>query len=508
LGSALASAQAGPPQTFYISEYNVEGTRLLSKKEIERAVYPYLGPGRLAEDVDKARAALEKAYRDKGYQTVFVQIPEQDATGGVITLNVVEAPVGQLKVKNATFVLPSRIRRRAPSLAPGQVPNWADVERDIVALNRGGDLRVTPSLSEGIEPGTVDVELDVQDKFPLHGSIELNNRYTQDTTELRVNGSLSYTNLWQAGHAIGASFQVAPQRPEDAQVFSGYYLLPLPGAENVSLLAQYTRQDSDISTLGGTGVIGKGDMASFRAIFTLPQRPGFYHNLSVGLDYKDFMEDVKIGASSFQTPITYYPASVAYNATWIGKKYETELATSVTWAFRGLGSDILEFDNKRYNADGAFIALRGQIGHLHTLPADFQVFGRLQGQLADGPLINNEQYSGGGLTTARGYIESSALGDNGGFATVELRSPSFFGAGEEKPNEWRVYAFADIGLLGLYDTLPDQDDRFEFASIGAGTYLRLFDHLHGSLDVGVPLTNVAGTQSGDPLLTFRLWAEF
>src|SRR5690606_24693875 len=83
LGLSLAvslpfSASANPETTLLIREFRVQGSKQLTPLEIEEAVYPFLGPGRTAADVENARAALEKAYRDKGYQTVSVAIPVQD----------------------------------------------------------------------------------------------------------------------------------------------------------------------------------------------------------------------------------------------------------------------------------------------------------------------------------------------------------------------------------------------------------------------------------------------
>src|SRR6202012_3135498 len=108
-------------------------------------------------------------------------------------------------------------------LQEGRLPNFTDVTRDIVALNKMADRQVTPVLKPGVEPGTVDVDLNVKDTFPLHGSLELNNRYSPNTTPLRINGAINYSNLWQLGHTAGFSFQVAPERLEDAEVFSAYY---------------------------------------------------------------------------------------------------------------------------------------------------------------------------------------------------------------------------------------------------------------------------------------------
>ncbi len=514
-GDFAHGAESSTPATqgaIYIREYRVLGSKQLKSVEVERAVYPFLGPERTQDDVEQARAALEKAYRDSGYQTVSVQVPQQAPRGGVIVLQVIEAPVGRLRVHGSRYFLPSDIKKKAPSMAEGRIPNFTDVTRDVVALNRLSDLRVTPALQPGVEPGTVDIDLNVKDKLPLHGAVELNNRYSADTVPLRLNGSLSYNNLWQAGHTISASFQIAPERPSDATIYSGYYFMPVPGVDNLGLMFQGTKQDSNVSTLGGSAVAGKGNIVGVRAVVTLPQREGFYHSLSFGIDYKHFDEDVTAGAETSTAPIDYYPFTVSYGATWTGSRSFTELNGGINFSARGFGSDSQNFDYKRYNADGSYIYFRGDLSHTYDLPGGFQVFGKIQGQVADSPLINSEQFSGGGLATARGYLESTALGDNAIFGTFELRSPSFFGTPKDRnaalDNEWRVYAFFDGGRLYLNDPLPEQQSTFDFASVGFGSRLRLLNHLNASLDAGVPLAAEANAVLHQFFLTFRVFADF
>ena len=101
------------------------------------------------------------------------------------------------------------------------------------------------------------MDLNVKDTMPVHGSVELNNRYSADTTPLRLNGSASYDNLWQLGHSIGGSFQLSPEDLTQVKVFSGYYLARVPGVDWLSLELQGTSQDSNVNTLGGIGVVGK-----------------------------------------------------------------------------------------------------------------------------------------------------------------------------------------------------------------------------------------------------------
>ncbi len=125
MGFALhaAAADAPPPEPpgdarvlkFDVFEYRVEGNTVLSAEAIERAVYPMLGEGRTADDVEAARAALEKAYRDAGYGTVSVDTPEQSVASGVINLQVVQGTVSRLRVLAPTTSRPTGSCARCPN---------------------------------------------------------------------------------------------------------------------------------------------------------------------------------------------------------------------------------------------------------------------------------------------------------------------------------------------------------------------------------------------------------
>lgn len=494
---------------FFIRHYRVSGGgKLLSRTETESAVYPFLGPYRTSADVEGARAALEQAYRDKGFQTVSVQVPAQQPNTGTIVLQVSQGEVGRLRVTGSRYFSIDEIKREAPSLEEGHSPNFNQVTHDLVVLNQLSDRQVTPVVRAGQIPGTVDVDLNVKDKIPLHGSLELNNRYSANTTELRVNGSVSYDNLWQLGHGVGMSFQLSPEDLTQVKVFSGYYLARIPNVSWLSLMLQGTHQDSNVNTLGGIGVAGKGDVLGGRAVISLPPKKDFYHSLSLGVDYKHFDQNTKIAGQNSVSPVTYYPISAAYSASWLGKGVETDLNASANFDIRGWGSDMNQFELNRHGADGSFIYFRGDVSHTRELPGGAQVFVKAQGQVSDKPLINSEQFSGGGLGTVRGYLESEALGDNGVFSTVELRTPSLGSFIGKAVDEWRFYIFGDGGVLTIEDALPEQQEQFRLASVGVGTRVKLGGHYNGSFDAGIPLDNGSNTSAYSPLLTFRLWAEF
>jgi hemolysin activation/secretion protein len=510
-GAPAPNANPAAPH-FFIGEFSVTGgAHLLSSLEIEEAVYPFLGPYRTENDVENARGVLEQAYRDKGFQTVTVHIPPQKVEHGIVRLQVVAETVGRLRVRGSRYYSIEQIKREAPSLAEGTVPNFTQVKQDIIALNQAADRRVTPTLHAGVVPGTVDVDLNVKDTPPLHGSLEINNRYSPDTSALRINGAVEYDNLFQLQHSLGFAFQVAPEDPDQVNVFSAFYLARIPDVPWLTVTLQGSKQDSNVSTLGGIGVAGKGDTLGLRLGFTLPSLKNYYQSLSLGIDYKRYnqIESLAAGAAGTITaPITYYPISAVYSGTWIGKGSSTVFNTSINAGLRGVGSNETAFSNRRFQSSASFVYLRGDLSHTHDLPGDFQFFGKAQGQVSDDPLLDTEEFSAGGLGTVRGYLESEELGDNALLGTLELRTPSLGNWIGKDVDDWRLYFFTDAGILGINDPLPEQQSRFNLASVGAGTRITALKWLNGSLDLGVPLIPGPNTNAYRLLLTFRAWAEF
>jgi hemolysin activation/secretion protein len=504
-----------PLPEFYIREYRVTGAHHLQPVEIESAVYPFLGPGRTAQDVEAARAALLKAYQDKNYTSVDVSVPPQSGAGGIVYLQVTELPVGRLRVHGSRYFDLNEIKREVPSLAEGKLIDFNQAQKDLVGLNQLPDRRVTPVIQAGVLPGTMDVDLNVKDTLPLHGSLELNNRYSSDTPSLRLDASLSYDNLWQLGHSIGGSVQVSPQDINKVQVFTAFYTARLPDVDWLSFTLQGTLQNSQVSTLGAVDVNGKGDVIGLNTNFKLPTIGDYFENFTFGIDYKAFEQSVRIGAATTatDTPTTYLPITLDYSGTWVGKNFLTDLDFQIVFNIRGIGSNAQQFDNNRFDADRNFIYLRGDVAQTEDLPYDLQLFAKVAGQVSDSPLINSEEFSVGGLDTVRGYLESEVLGDDAVVGNLEFRSPSLLGwiknsESAKSSDDWRFYLFTDAAAVSIQDALPEQAVRYSLASYGAGTRMTLFDHFNGSLDLAIPLFSQTFTKAHNPFLTFRVWTDF
>jgi hemolysin activation/secretion protein len=485
-GSAAAAAKprgAEKNPTFTIVEYRVEGNSVLKTIEVERAVTPYLGENKTIKDIDAARAQLERVYHDRGYKTVQVNIPPQRVADGVVTLSVAEGRVGKLKIAGSRYHSLQVIRDKFAQLNPGVVPDFDEVQKEVGEANRSPDLRITPILRASQTPGHVDVDLSVEDDLPLHALLDVNNRYSANTTKLRTTGELRYDNLFQSDQSLSFQYQIAPEDANDAKIWSASYVVPMTSRV---VWAFYTvHSDSNVAAVGNLDVIGKGDIYGIRLITTLPTAdPNFFHSFTAGVDYKDFGQSViQQGATSaIESPVSYPPFTLDYSGTWMGpapqqgtgraattgSRSSTNIDINLSFIIQGLGTDWRQFADKRAGAGTSYIILRPSFSREQVLPGSWSLFGKIDGQLASGPLINNEQYSAGGADTVRGYLEAERLGDNAAHGTVELRTPQLLALPAMKVDRSYIYLFGDVAKLQILEPLPGQASGFTLASAGLG----------------------------------------
>jgi hemolysin activation/secretion protein len=389
----------------------------------------------------------------------------------------------------------------------------------MASLNRSAGLSVSPVMRAGATPGTVDVDLNVKDQLPLYASVELNNRFSPNTTPLRLITTLRYDNLWQQRHSLNMQYQTSPENIDEVQVFAGTYVMGL--GNSATVLAVYgVHADSNVAVLGGTNVIGKGDMVGTRLIFPLTRLDNYHHNLTLGFDYKNFDQTIRLGGR-LSTPIKYFPISFQYTGTQQDSGGATQFALGVNFSTRVMSERTIEcipghfvdqFECKRHGAQADYRYVRSDLHRQQTLPRGFLLSGRVSAQLADQPLVNNEQFSAGGFETVRGYPESQLLGDNGFQGSVSMQTPRL----PSDLIDWRLLAFVDGAHTSNYRRL-DTDLSFSILSTGFGLRMKMprgfggLGGLNGALDFAWPLLSfrnaTTNIQAGDLRMHFKLLVE-
>jgi len=521
---APAPAPAGAqraPETFYVQAYDVSGVTALPVGEVERLVYAHSGPDRTNNDVEAARKALQDAYAARGFGAVVVEVPVQERevfSQGVIQITVNEVPVGQVRVTDIRYHSLWVARKQLPSLVEGKPLDITKLQADVTTANRFPDRTLNPIFKPGRAPGTIDVDIKVDDSRPFHASVDLNNDASPATTQLRATATLRYTNLFQTGQSATFTYIVSPLKRTETEVYAGSYTFPLLRTPWSFAISGYY-SNSNIAALGGTAVLGNGYQIGARAIYHLAST-STQQQFSFGFDYKNFKQKVQVGtALASSTPIRYLPMEFQYALSGGNETVNYALSLGTTIGLRAIrpkacaeptGPCVLvdAFRNREQNSNENFVRGDFSFDLSYAFKNDMVAAFRLNGQLADAHLITNEQFSGGGLRSVRGYYSSEAVGDNGIAPSLELRSPSLAGSFGKWLTEARFFAFGDASFMRVLTPQPGQTSSFALVGLGGGLRMRIFDRISGEVLGAVAMTDGPVTKRGSPRVSFDVKGEF
>ena len=247
------SAKAAEP-TFRVTSYKIEGNTVLPPEKFD-FLTNYTG---LAVSVARLREGLgelQLLYRNLGFATVSVTLPQQRLTNGIVRVAVIEGKLARVSVTGNHYFSSNNIRRALPSLATNVLLNSKWLQPEMDRANQNPDRQIYPVVSPDEEPGFSDLTLRVKDRLPLHGHIEVNDKSTPGTPLLRIDTALQYNNLWQLEHQIGLQYSFSPQdtKPDDymprfydqpmVASYSAFYRIPF--SSDASLREEYERLPVD-----------------------------------------------------------------------------------------------------------------------------------------------------------------------------------------------------------------------------------------------------------------------
>ncbi len=512
---ARSQEPVAPPQpeaTFDVHEYRVLGNTVLSNRDVESALHPLLGDRKTPADIEAARAALEKVFHDHGYTTVFVDIPEQDVSDNTVRFQVKEVRLHAVHMAGARYFSERQILARLPAATAGTVPNLTALQSQINLLNaQSMDLTVVPTLKAGQEPDAVDLMLNVNDHVPFHGGLEFNNQNTPDTKPLRMIASLSYGNLFNEFDNVSVQYQASPQAFNEVKVFAANYSWGAL-ANGIRPSVYFLDSDSDVASVSSFGVLGKGHIFGTQLGLPLTDAPGMPQSLTVGAEYKHFLQSIEpaspagaAAAPSGGAPVNYVDVSLGYRGTWVSGPSQGTLTTTANYGPRGAPNTSEATSSAKAADSASYFYLKMDGSMVIALPAQFKLDLRADAQYADKPLIVYEELSITGVNAVRGYLEAESLADKGVVGSIQAQTPTWR---QKTTPLGDFFLFYDEGYGRVLDPSPGVAGSFTPRSWGAGLHLLPGKWVTGSLTWADPLATGPNTKRGDSRLLFDVRGAF
>jgi hemolysin activation/secretion protein/AraC-like DNA-binding protein len=275
-----------------------------------------------------------------------------------------------------------------------------------------------------------------------------------------------------------------------------------------------------------------------RLSIPLRQFAGISSTLSAGLDYKNY-ETVSYNTNNFITTsfvtnngsvtkisntfstgqpvrkaeLNYLPLNIGLSGSVLDALGTSFFNATVNFnPFNGGGfSNNKDFSRVAYsaNARASYVTLQMGADRVQTIYKEWSVKFHADGQWANGPLINDEQYAIGGTAGVRGYLNGEGYGDDGWRVSVEPRTPQlnigmFGNEGHEEPCWVRGSVFMDYGEIYLIDPAANLD----YWGTGFGVTANIGNHLDARLTVAWPLISHTLASAGTTQVYFGVGMQF
>lgn len=537
------SPPPGETSGFTIEQYLIEGNSLLAAEKLDEILEKYKRSGLKLKDLEQAKNELEKAYRDAGYPTVLVTIPEQTIEGGTARFQVIEGRIGSIAVTGNTYFEKYEILEKLPSVKYGQVLYEPVFTKELDLLNAHPDRKVAPILKPGEEAGLVNLELKVKDRLPVHGKMEGDNKGPITTPRNRLVTEIQHADLFGGDEILTVNTVQTPTAWGQVQNYGVSLVVPVSWPDH--LFSVYASKAISKSVLAGGAVsIGGGDVAiagnatiaGFRYLFPIWKTQTSTHALSIGMDYKrlektEALFSGNLGTATVLSRIQYTPASIGYTGTFQDSSGSNRLFGTAKGYVAGMfpGGRKKDFvgdpndpnvpGQARVGSNGTFAVLQGGIERVQLLPMDFSLLLHTDGQWGTQPLIPAEQFFAGGMDTVRGYANYEAVADHAIRGRVELTTPELLEVPvdrfwpRKKSADWllrfRGVVFYDAANLWVAKPQPGQIGNFRMEGTGFGIRAKFPKDLGElKIDQAWALRPTGVTQRGDMVTHFSVNLTF
>lgn len=460
--------------------------------------------------LEQIAARITQAYRLAGFVVATAILPPQQiGPDQVLTVQVVEGRIGQIRVQGSGRYHASALAAPMQGLA-GQPLQSRTLQQALLYARELPGVSVSSVLTPGENPGETDVVIVAEDSArPYAVRLGASNHGTETTGRYRLETGLTLYSPLGVGDLLSANYAYALD-PNDSWIGALSYSLPFAGTPGMSGILGFTRSEIELgsgpfasldisgpTTLGYAGVdwkfINRADLqmqASGRYIHETSRLDGLGFRLS-----EHTFDVVEAGLAVRQD----LPRSRGINFAQL----------SVRKAF----NDESAPENLIYSAhDSHFWIGRLSLSRLQGITPSQRVLVRGNSQFTDDALPPLEQFSIGGPTSVRAVPLSAALGDRGVQATFEYQidAPGF--AARPSPFQGRTWsevltfhAFYDWGRVS-----PVEQNRrigvlpitYEGAGLGLELRLPYQQGLQFNLSAATP-TGRTPSPDGDDI---QIWA--
>jgi hemolysin activation/secretion protein len=468
--------------TFELKAFKFAGNTLLNAQQLSQAVAAFVNRPLDFAQLQAAAAAAGDAYRAAGW-IVNAYLPEQDIKDGVVTIQIVEAVFGDLKLEGETQRVKAErlVKGITAQQAQGQPIRAEALDRALLLADDLPGVAVSGALRAGIRNGDTDLVYKLADEPLATGDARADNTGARSTGTSRLSANLLLNSPMGMGDQVAASLMAS----EGSRYARMAYTVPV-GYDGWQVGANASHLGYELVNAPGKGTSQTVGVDARYPLIRARQQNLY---LALGADHKNF-DNTFNGATSTRYGMDVKNIGLSGNQfDDIGGGGANSLSLSWVTGQRNnqVGSSDTRFDKWRY-------ALSRQ----QTLTPALSAYAGLEGQHSKDTLDSSESFYLGGVSGVRAYPTNEGRGNSGNLLKVELR--------------WRVLdtlvltSFYDHGRVSNFEGTPSYS--LQGAGLAATWQAAADWSLSGTLARRIgsnPGATTTGTDTDGSLTKNRLW---
>jgi hemolysin activation/secretion protein len=440
-----AAGEGGP--MVRVNGFRFEGQTLLSPQTLQAALAGFSGRELSLTQLQEAAWVIVQTYRSAGW-LAHALVPQQEIEGGMVTLRVVEARLGQVRIDFPQGKLPhERIRAMADAhLQPGQPLSLHQVDRLLLLLDDMPGVVATANFAQGEQDGSTDLLVTLGRDRALDANITFDNFGAISTGRARASASLSLNN--SAG--LGDNLQLQAVGTEGSRYGRLAYAVPL-GVQGWR--AGLFASQMHYHLVGSFAALqASGSSQSWGGTLTAPLIRQPEHNLSgqLSAERKRFNNQALANSSASQaSTVSNYQLDVlrtGLSGNWFEPwrmRAQSNASAQVSWGEVDLSqSPNAAADASGARTAGAFRKVNANYNREQSLSGQSTWYLQGSAQWANRNLDSSEKLCLGGASGVRAYPSNEAGGSSGSTFTTGLR--------HRLDAALTLNAFVDWGRIHVY----------------------------------------------------------
>lgn len=404
-----------------VKAFRLVGDSRLSQARLQAAVAPWLMRPLGFDELQKAAAAVAAAYRDAGW-VVRAFLPRQEIEDGVVSIQIVQALLGQVQIERADQVRVADATVRGivqAAQASGQPLNADALDRALLLADDLPGVAVQGLLREGKQEAETDLLLSLQPEPLLGAELGLDNTGALSTGNARLAFSVTGNSLWGLGDSTSANLV----HTEGSDYLRAAWSLPV-GYAGLRLGVSHSELNYRVTAAGFStlGLSGSSSGSGLDASYALLRSRSSNLFLNLNYDRKTALNNSN-GAAISSSQLDVLAAGLSGNRfdEWGGGGSSAASLTLVHGSLNLDGSPNAQADASGPQTQGSYQVLRYTLRRQQVLSAQLYAVASYAGQAADRNLDSSEKFYLGGANGVRAYPASEAGGSDGSLLNLELR---------------------------------------------------------------------------------------